>query len=152
MRIVAAAVVLCVFMAGCASAPRQSSRLIDDEYVLALSAADEFLGAWRMRDQDRGLAILSPRLLRSKGEARWRQAISGVSNPHHESYEVTNGRRLPDGRYSFDVYVYWYYTGEPERRRREGKPAEHWEKGPPQKILLLKTGLDEWKVDEVPEI
>ena len=134
--------ILCVLTA-CASRPRQNTQPIDNDYVLALAAANEFLEAWRSRDQERGLAVLSPRLRKSKDEEFLRFDISGISNPHHESYEVTNGRRLPDGRYAFDVWLWEYYTA-----GQAGDPTT--EKPLPYRVIVVKTGLETWQVDDMP--
>jgi hypothetical protein len=129
-----------LLVAGCATTHTVQ---VDTDYVLALSAANRFLSAWRSRNQDNGLTELSPRLLKSKGERWWRDEISGISNPHHESYEITNGRRLPGGRFTFDVWLYEYYTGE------KFAPTPRWR---PDKIILIRVSPGEWKVDEAPDI
>ena len=140
---------------GCASVVRQDTPLIDDEYVQALEAANKYCEAWRWRNQDKGLAILSPRLLKSETEDFWRLVISGLSNPHHVSYEVTNGRRLRDGRYLFDVWFYELYTGETWRQIASGEVLLPEKKLKAERIIVVKTGQDKWgedvwKVDEAP--
>ena len=82
-------------LAGCTTLRKPQ---VDTDYVLALSTANSFLEAWRLRRQEAGLALLSSRLRKSQTEDQWRLAISGSSNPHHLSYEITSGKRLPDGR------------------------------------------------------
>ena len=133
------------FLAGCSSesGPEpEAEAFIDTDYVLALSAADRFLAAWRSRHQDDGLTMLSSRLVKSKGEQHWRDEISGISNPHHQAYEISGGRRLGDGRFAFDVWLYEHYTG----FRVEPGP-----RGKPRRIILIKVAPEEWKVDEVPD-
>jgi hypothetical protein len=131
-------ILLVVFLAGCATVQRTQ---IDTDYVLALSSANKFLEAWRGRRQDAGLALLSPRLIKTRTEDQWRMAISGASNPHHQSYEIISGRRLPDGRIQFDIWLYDHYTGQQDKTSTRGKP-EH--------IMLIKVNNKEWKVDGVP--
>ena len=82
-------------LAGCTTLRKPQ---VDTDYVLALSTANSFLEAWRFRRQEAGLALLSSRLRKSQTEDQWRLVISGTSNPHHLSYEITSGKRLPDGR------------------------------------------------------
>jgi len=131
-------------LTGCSSeSGPEAEAFIDTDYVLALSAADRFLTAWRNRDQDVGLALLSSRLVKSKGEQHWRNEISGMSNPHHEAYEISGGRRLGDGRFAFDVWVHAHYTGFRVEPVRKSKPS---------RIILMRVAPEEWKVDEVPDL
>jgi hypothetical protein len=134
------ATILIVLTAGCATTggPR-----VDTDYVLALSTANKFMEAWRSRDQDAGLALLSDELRASRPELDWRNAISGPSNPHHQSYEIADGVRLPDGRLRFSVWLYHHYTGLRHLLVPRGKPE--W-------IVLIKTGQEEWKVDGMPQL
>ena len=133
---------LCFAMASCSKSPSSivtSQVYINTDYICALSAANEFLSAWRARHRDKGIAPLSPRLLQTKGEQWWRDEISGISNPHHEAYEIYNGHRLPDGRFAFDVWFYEHYTGDVYYRGKK------WEA---DKIVLVKVRPEKWKVDE----
>ena len=134
------AILLLGLLAGCATV---QTAQVDADYVLALSTANRFLEAWRIRDQDAGLALLSPRLRKSQAEDEWRMAISGCSNPHHQSYEITGGRRLPDGRIQFDVWLHDHYTGQ----RYGASPrnaAEH--------IILIELEREQWRVDDTPQL
>ena len=134
---------LCFAMASCSKSPSSivtSQVYINTDYICALSAANEFLSAWRARHRDKGIASLSPRLLQTKGEQLWRDVVSGISNPHHEAYEICNGHRLPDGRFAFDVWFYEHYTGDVYYR------GKRWEA---DKIVLVKVRPEKWKVDEI---
>ena len=134
---------LCFAMASCSKSPSSivtSQVYINTDYICALSAANEFLSAWRARHRDKGIASLSPRLLQTKGEQWWRDEISGISNPHHEAYEICNGHRLADGRFVFDVWLYEHYTGDVYYR------GKRWGA---DKIVLVKVGPEKWKVDEI---
>src|SRR5437868_13378646 len=96
-RLLAAAVMLAMPGAAWTRSATPSRRMVDQDYVLALAAADRFLCAWRLRDQDAGLALVSDRLKRRRGEKELRSYLSGLSNPHHAAFEVSAGRRLKDG-------------------------------------------------------
>ncbi len=122
------------------TAPKANADIVDQNYVLALSAANRFLFAWQTRDQTRGLALLSPGIRHRRTEEDLQTSISGMSNPHHEAYEVTSGKRLSDGRYAFEVRLYVHYT------------AEWWRAPGPKlsRIVLTKKGPEEWLVDELP--
>ena len=43
----------------------QPSQSVTQDYVLALSAADAFLFAWRNRDQNLALSVVSPKMTRA---------------------------------------------------------------------------------------
>jgi hypothetical protein len=131
-------ILLVLFLASCTTVQQAQ---VDSDYVLSLSTANKFLEAWRSRNQDAGLVLLSPSIRESRTDDEWRMAISGVSNPHHQSYEISGGKRLPDGRLQFDVWLYDHYTGQQDEPSTRGKP-EH--------IILIKVNNKEWKVDEVP--
>ena len=126
-------------------APTQKTRAhagdtFDQDYVLALSAADQFLYAWATRNQDDGLALLSPRLKNKFPEEYLRYYLSGLSNPHHQAFEVGRGKRLPSGGFSFPVVMYEHYTEQKEK-------IEH-----PKSltIVIIQAAPENWMVDELP--
>lgn len=108
-------------------------------YVHALSVADQFMTAWQYRNQVAGLALVSDSLKEKESEDDLRMYISGLSNPHHEAFEICSGKRLPDGSISFEVMMYETYTGYPNVY-----PA-----GPSQ-IVLSKNGRGKWLVVKLP--
>ncbi|MHB8653416.1 MAG: hypothetical protein ACYDA9_06010 [Terriglobia bacterium] len=122
------------------TATRHAGNLIDQDYVLALSAADQFMVAWATRNQDDGLALLSPRLKNKFPEDYFRYYISGLSNPHHEAFEVGRGKRLSSGGFSFPVVMYMHYTGQKENI----SPPK------PLTIVMIQAGPESWLVDELP--
>ena len=129
-------------LAGCSQGGQvgpAADAAVDGDYILALTAANEFLDAWRMRDQVKGVALLTPELLAAEGREAWGATISGCSNPHHESYEITGGRRLADGRFAFDIQLYLYYTNFPD--------VYNSPRVPPGTMVLKKVAHEEWRVD-----
>jgi hypothetical protein len=127
------------------SLPAQKARSrtgegIDQDYVLALTAADQFMHAWATRNQDDGLALLTPRLKNKFPEEYFRYYLSGLANPHHQAFEVWRGKRLPSGGFSFPVAMYEHYTGQKE-------PGQH-----PKAltIVVIQSGPESWLVDDLP--
>jgi hypothetical protein len=124
------------------------------EYVRVLSSANIFLSAWRDRNVEKGLEFVSPALKKKMSNDNLAAYISGTSSPSHSSFEVSSGKKLTDGRYSFDVKMFEYY--------KPGKPeSQSWKCPQLSKILLVKTGSSEyndnikhsnWMVDKLPEI
>jgi len=127
------------------SAPGQRTRRraasgVDQNYVLALTAADQFMVAWATRNQDDGLALLSPRLKNKFPEDYFRYYVSGLSNPHHQSFEIGRGKRLPSGAFSFPVTMYMHYSGQ-----KENAPFPK-----PLTITVIQAGPESWLVDDLP--
>lgn len=63
----------------------------------------------------------------------------GVSNPHHQSFEISSGWEINPNRFSFPVTLYEYYNGEP-------KAFEYI-----SKIEVVQEG-GSWRVDLLPII
>jgi hypothetical protein len=124
------------------------------DYVSVLSSANIFLSAWRDRNIEKGLEFVSPALKKKMSNEDLAAYISGTSSPSHSSFEVSSGKKLKDGRYSFDVKMFEYYRpGEPE--------FQSWKCPEFSTIVLVKIGSLEsnektkhsnWMVDKLPEI
>jgi hypothetical protein len=143
MKIFACLLSLFIFAPGSAPAQRARSRgssSLDQDYVLALTAADQFMTAWATRNQSDGLDLLSPRLKNKFPEDYFRYYLSGLSNPHHQAFEIGRGKRLPSGAYSFPVEMYLHYSGQKETVQIP-KPLT---------IVLIQSGPESWLVDELP--
>lgn len=121
-------------------ARRPATGAVDQDYILALTAADQFMYAWATRNQDDGLALLSPRLKNRFPEDYFRYYLTGLSNPHHQAFEVGRGKRLPSGAFSFPVAMYEHYSGQKEN-------VEHPK---PLSIVVIQSGPESWLVDELP--
>lgn len=63
--------------------------------------------------------------------------MSGLSNPHHSSFEIGKGKELNSKRVIFPVILYEYYTGEPNAFLYKSK------------IELIKEE-GSWRVDVLP--
>jgi hypothetical protein len=113
---------------------------IDQDYVLALSAADQFLFAWATRNEDEGMSVLSARLKNKYPEEYFRSFLSGISNPHHQAFEVGRGKRLPSGGFAFPVTMYEHYSGQKESNQHPK----------PLRIVVIQAGPESWSVDEMP--
>jgi hypothetical protein len=113
---------------------------IDQNYISALASAERFLFAWQTRDASDGLALLSNRLRAAHQTSFLQHYIIGDENPAHAAFEISNGKKLPDGRYAFEVRLF------------ENQRGEFWQgKRPkPSRIVMAASDLDRWLVDELP--
>ena len=117
-----------------------SQEMVDQDYALALSSANRFLCAWQARNPEEGLGLVSETLKSRKSTEELRAYISGLSNPHHEAFEVGNGKRLSDKQVGFEVRLYEHYTGAEWRRPRPQS----------SRIVLVEEQPGDWRVDELP--
>ena len=135
--------VLALAFAASASLLAQRTALpspVDDHYILALSAADEFLHAWATRDVEAGRATLTPAAVGRYSAEGLATLIQGVSSPHHESYEIGPGHRETPTKYVFDVIQYEYLTN---MNVNEPRPA-------PARLVVVEIAPNSWRIDEFP--
>ncbi len=132
-------------------AKKASSTSINADYVNSLSRANLFLVAWKERNVEKGLTLISPELKRKMSEEDLKTYLSGTPNPSDAAFEVNSGKRQPDGRYAFEVKSYEYlYSTPPE--------SQSWKCPKSTKIVLVKVGnvesptikMGNWLVDELP--
>ncbi len=137
---------LLVGLAGCEDAPppapetQPAETRYNDSYIGALAAANGFCHAWLQRDETAGRALLSLRMIRRYPDELLRDAIVGQANPRHAAYEIFKGQRLPDGRYAFDVRLFFRYTG---------GHADLIE-SPLTQVVMARDEANAWRVDEFP--
>ncbi len=126
------------FGAPAASAPPD----VDRDYLEALQVANLFLNAWMIRDSAAGLELISDRLDRDlkggRGGSWFEVYMSGLGNPHHQSYEIGPGRKRSTGRYAFPVRLF-----EIASRDRKGTLYES--------EIVIARQPDRWAVDELPK-
>ena len=108
----------------------------DPDYVFALSAANRFLYAWQVNDQETGTLMLTDRMKQRMGE----EALAGFFSSRSvgsQSFEIGRGRRLAPGRYKFPVTLV----------HKSGTPG----KTPRASILIVvRAGRDDWAIDRLP--
>lgn len=83
------------------------------EYMTALQTANGFLWAWLNRDAERGLRLISDQLRREIKDDSWlRQFMIGLSNPHHQAFEIGRGKKKSADVFVFPVTLYELASGE----------------------------------------
>lgn len=115
---------------------------VDKNYLLALNTVNNFLIAWLNRDYDKGTELLTEKVKSSVTQADLRMFFSGLSNPHHQGFEVVGNKYVDDNTIRFHVWLYEYYTGEapPPTKRPE-----------PYSIDVVKVSDEIWLVNTLPE-
>jgi len=99
---------------------------------------DAFLWAWVARDAESGLRLMSERLRSQVKDESWlRQFLVGLSNPHHQAFEVGRGRLKANNRYGFLVTLYEFHTGEHTGNKYQST------------LEAVKEGQG-WRVDHLP--
>jgi hypothetical protein len=113
---------------------------IDQDYIFALSAANRFLIDWEGGNVGDGMSLASNKLRAAHPNGFLEQYLRSDQNPKHASFEVSNGKKLPDGRVEFEVRLYEYQQGQ----FWQGKRPK------PSRITLVRTSLESWLVDDIP--
>lgn len=110
-------------------------------YVQALQTANAFLWAWANRDSEAGMRLISKNLLskyKKENKEEWfRDYMTGLSNPHHSSFELGQGRTINAKQIVFPVTLYEYYTGEQKAFQYKSE------------IEVIKEG-DTWRINTLP--
>lgn len=86
--------------------------------------------------------LLTEKVKSSVPQADLRMFFSGLSNPHHQGFEVIGNEYVDENTIRFHVWLYEYYTGETP------PPAERPE---PYSIEVIKVNEDIWSVNNLPK-
>ncbi len=113
------------------------SRAPDVDYIPALAAANRFLQAWQMQDQEAGLMMLTDAAKQSSSEERLQTFFSPGPDA---AYEISPGKKLKAGRYSFPVALYQSVPGKPGQRVRL------WH----SQLVVMRAGKNEWGIGKLP--
>ena len=112
---------------------KRASTVADSDYVSALSTANRFLQAWQSHDEESGLLLLTD-------EAKHHTSADNLDaffSTSQNAYEIRGGKRLQKNRYCFSVVLFNSPAGRPRLQYAE--------------MIVLKTGKDEWAIDNLPE-
>lgn len=115
---------------------------IDKDYKYALKTADRYLYAWMMRDGSIAYDLISDKIKRNYTDlADFQKHFAGLSNPHHEAFEIMGCKRLSEDRIRFRVWYYEDYTGIYEPPYKRPVKSDY--------IELVRVNEDTWLVDEM---
>ena len=85
---------------------------VDNDYMYALKTADKYLYAWITRDGSMAYELISDNIKKEYKEKKDFQIdFAGVSNPHHEAFEIVGCKCRSKDRIRFKIWLYYHYTG-----------------------------------------
>ena len=111
-----------------------AARGTEANYISALNIANRFLEAWRNNDPSAAMPLLTNHAKQQSTEDGIDKLFDG---PSTRAVEITRGKALRAGRYSFPL-VLLQTDGSGHTRRKFGE------------IVILNTGKNDWAVDKLP--
>jgi len=136
-------VLLFSFLSACAipafGKTRASGPPVDQDYILALATADNFLHAWQTQDEESGILLLTDRFRQRTSEDLVRSFFSSPTYPR-TSYEIGRGKKLGSGRYEFPVALF-----QPSSRN-----GRKWMLPLTSTLIVVRSGKSEWAIDNLP--
>ncbi len=109
----------------------------DRDYISALATANRFLHAWRSQDHEAGLVMLTDAAKHRTSEGRLLAFFSPPAATH-QAFEISSGKKLKDGRYSFPIALFEIAPGHGRTHPRFSE------------IIVIRTGKDDWAIDKLP--
>jgi hypothetical protein len=108
----------------------------DPGYASALAAANRFLQAWQNQDHETGLLMLTDTAKQSSSEDRLEAFFA---SGYDAAYEITRGKKLKAGSYTFPVALFTSAQGISNGARPQRS-----------QIVVVRAGKDEWAIDKLP--
>ncbi|WP_312113625.1 hypothetical protein [Brevibacillus reuszeri] len=139
--------VFSLLVSGCNTSSTSETALqkqvqVDKNYLFALRTANNFLIAWLNRDASKGSELLTDHVKKSVSPEDLTMFFSGLSNPHHQGFEIIGHENAGENAVTFHVWLYEYYSGdtpEPEKRPE------------PYTIEVSKVDENTWLVNNLPK-
>jgi hypothetical protein len=115
--------------------------IIDKEYLYALRTADRYLCAWVMRDGSIAYDLISDNIKNNYADViDFQKYFAGVSNPHHQAFEIIGYKHISENRICFKVWYYEDYIGIYEPPYKKPYPSF---------LEVVKVDKEKWLVDKV---
>lgn len=119
----------------------QKEPYIDKDYLQALNTADRYLYAWTMRDGSIAYELITQDLKKNYTDFNdFQLHFAGVSNPHHQAFEICGFQQMSEERICFRVWLYEDYTGVDIRQFKRPKPYL---------LELVKVDKEKWLVNNL---
>ena len=136
------ACILLSLFTSAANSRTKPSPAADPDYVVALSAANQFLHAWQAHDEEAGILLLTDRL-REHTREEYLAALL-VASPTPQAYEIFRGRKLAAGRYQFPIALWQSSAPNPP------STAHHSPHPRVTTLIVTRTPKDDWLIDKLP--
>jgi hypothetical protein len=111
---------------------------MDQDYVSALTAANDFLHAWQVQDGETGILLLSDSF-KHHSSPELIEAFLQPAVGTNRSYEISHGKKMKDGSYSFPVTLFELASG------KTGTVKPRY-----TQIVVVKAGKNDWAIDKLP--
>src|SRR5713226_7089281 len=108
----------------------------DRGYIAALAAANRFLQAWQNQDHETGLLMLTDTAKHHTSEDRLQEFFS-PGPATQQAFEISRGKKLKPGRYTFPVALF------------EIREDQKWIRPRFSQIIVIRTGKDDWAIDKL---
>lgn len=115
---------------------------VDRNYLLALNTADKILVAWLNRDYKTGTELLTEKFKSSIKQEDLNMLFTGLSNPHHQGFEIVGKEYVDENTIRFQVWLYEYYTGETPTPTE--RPTSY-------SLDVVKVNENTWLVNNLPQ-
>ncbi len=109
---------------------------VDQDYRVALLTANRFLHARQIQDQETGILMLSDTLKQHSSVDQLQSYFSGSAQ---QAFEISRGKRLRPGCYTFPVTVFDSLASDHKKARPHSS-----------RIIVIQTGKNDWAVDKLP--
>ncbi len=121
------------------SAEKQTRQQQSQDYPAALAVVNRYYAAWQNHDPAAARAELSERLM-SWFVQTDAQMLDWPTNPRHEAYEIHAGKGKGQGRYTFQVRLFYRFLGQADERL-ETDGGE---------VVAVRDEQGRWRIDQLP--
>ena len=144
-KAVALSVVVIAVFSGCEgflssqSTKKENRDQQGQDYAAALAVVNRYYAAWQKHDPAAARAELSDRLVSWFAQTD-EQMLDWPRNPHHEAYEISTGKAKGEGRYIFQVRLFYRFLGQADERL-ETDGGE---------VAVVRDEQGRWRLDQLP--
>ncbi len=121
-----------------AARPKPFAPAVGPDYVLALSAANQFLYAWQTNDRETVILMLTDRM-KQKTREEVLPSFFSPAGAGSQSFEIGRGRQVGPGRYKFPVTLFQKFSSANKRISPQAST-----------LIVVRAGKNDWAIDRLP--
>lgn len=121
-----------------AARSKASAPDVHPDYVLALSAANQFLYAWQTNDRETVILMLTDRMKQNTREEVLSSFFSRAGTGS-QSFEIGRGRKVGPDRYKFPVTLFQKF---PNANNRISPQIST--------LIVVRASKNDWAIDRLP--